>query len=751
MRSRSFAIATGILVVAGTVSPAAYATGQNTLYVDGASSACTDSGTGTYAAPFCTIQAAANAADPGDVVSISRGVYDGNVTMTRSGTAAEPITFAGPATIVDTTAFVLDDANYVDLDGLRIDGGSAGAVVVEGGSNVALGGDTLVAYDATGPAVHVTGSAADVTVERSNLQGFASAQGVGAGNQVIVDGGSTGTVISTDTFDAAGEPVVVSGASGTDITSNTIGNECGIAVENNSADTTVENNVVYWQPGYVTCPTPAVADVGLLVDSSSTATTTADYNDYYPGVYNWGGTAYGTAAALYAATGQGQHDIDTTSGTVLAEHSAMINSANSSAPGELPTDYSNNARVIDPLVPQTGAGTYGYYDRGATQFQDPETFTESSIKASATRAPVGGTVTFTATAQDTWNDALTYDFVPGASGGVVPPAAVTSSTGTAPITFTAAADYLVDAQALIPGTNQASNFGSVQVDVVPAAPLTPVLGLSASGTTSVNASAADSTDSWNITGYSFDFGDGTPAVSSATDTAAHTYAKAGTYKVTVTETDAGGNTAATSSSFTTDAAPAGTLLQGTRSTSGSWGPAPWNIPPGSAGIAQAAATGMPDGSTQVAAVTTSGAVELNVLSSGGTWQGWQALSQPGVTVKSVSIAGMPNGSSQIVEVTSAGVLKHNIRNADGSWQASGWGSPAGSTGIAQAAITALPNGSTVLSAVLAGGEAESDQRNSNGSWQAWNTFDPTYLPDAAGADVAGLPNGDVQLIAVAGQ
>jgi len=36
-----------------------------------------------------------------------------------------------------------------------------------------------------------------------------------------------------------------------------------------------------------------------------------------------------------------------------------------STPGELPTDKLGKPCADDPLVPNTGAGPYGYYDRGA--------------------------------------------------------------------------------------------------------------------------------------------------------------------------------------------------------------------------------------------------------------------------------------------------------------------------------------------------------------------------------------------------
>lgn len=52
-----------------------------------------DANPGTLAAPFRTIQHAANLAQPGDVVEIRGGVYRETVAMTHSGTASAPIVF----------------------------------------------------------------------------------------------------------------------------------------------------------------------------------------------------------------------------------------------------------------------------------------------------------------------------------------------------------------------------------------------------------------------------------------------------------------------------------------------------------------------------------------------------------------------------------------------------------------------------------------------------------------------------------
>src|SRR5882724_5893426 len=74
------------------------------LYVDHDAPTCSNSGPGSKAAPYCTIQAAADAARAGDTVVIAGSnagyffnggynPYDENATIVHSGTRSAPITF----------------------------------------------------------------------------------------------------------------------------------------------------------------------------------------------------------------------------------------------------------------------------------------------------------------------------------------------------------------------------------------------------------------------------------------------------------------------------------------------------------------------------------------------------------------------------------------------------------------------------------------------------------------------------------
>ena len=100
-------LATVALVVAASAPAglvAAPATAAGTTYaVDGASSACSDSGTGTSARPFCTIGAATRVATaPGDTVRIAPAGYREQVTVAGSGATGSPLTLeaTGPGVVV---------------------------------------------------------------------------------------------------------------------------------------------------------------------------------------------------------------------------------------------------------------------------------------------------------------------------------------------------------------------------------------------------------------------------------------------------------------------------------------------------------------------------------------------------------------------------------------------------------------------------------------------------------------------------
>ncbi|MCW5803583.1 MAG: right-handed parallel beta-helix repeat-containing protein [Deltaproteobacteria bacterium] len=93
-----------------------------------------DDAAGTAAAPWRTIQRAANRAAPGDVVTIHAGTYTG-FTVTTRATKAAPIAFLGEgdvridgAATADRDAVHIEGASYIRIEGLRVTGATRSGI-----------------------------------------------------------------------------------------------------------------------------------------------------------------------------------------------------------------------------------------------------------------------------------------------------------------------------------------------------------------------------------------------------------------------------------------------------------------------------------------------------------------------------------------------------------------------------------------------------------------------------------------------
>jgi hypothetical protein len=378
------------------------------LYVDNQvvnkTSVCSDSGPGSDSEPFCTIAEAATVVQPGQTVVVEPGDYNGT-TISVSGTAQAPITFdaigaVSVAAVSTEPTFTISGAHNVVLDGFSAGGSQRSFYVTGGSSDITINGG--FSDDQSAPAaIEVDGTTSDVTVSRMSIE---------ARNPIEVDPGASGVVITGNSIapDAANTwGVLVNGAPGTDVTGNTVHTGCsgGISVEGASTGVTVENNIV--QPTAFDC----AAGTGISVSADSEAGSVVDYNLIDPTagepLYDWGGTSYTSLADFQAASGQGAHDIvaNPDLGTKTYEPSPppplssygvfwfpleagspAIDSANSNAPGALPTDQFGDPRTDDPKVPNTGVG---YYDRGAVELEggtttDPDTSVASTGSLTAT-------------------------------------------------------------------------------------------------------------------------------------------------------------------------------------------------------------------------------------------------------------------------------------------------------------------------------------------------------------------------------
>ncbi|MER6077579.1 hypothetical protein [Streptomyces sp. NPDC001833] len=531
------------------------------LYVDDAAAGCSDTGPGSAAEPFCQIQPAADAAAPGDTVRIAgNDAAYAPVTVRSKGTADAPVRFVAvagdgsPVTVRGrgVAAVTFDGAQYVDMAAVRVGGAGTTAVAVTGSQHItyrdAYAESTSTAATSV---VAVDGSSSDISLVRVHVfqvsgRGFSSAAG------------ARDITLADDSFDDQGVSAV--GTTDIDLAGDTFSTICGDAISLTDGTSGSVQNVVALTGGTTSCSgtgTPAE----ITVDATSAPQVTADYNAVNPlpaGTdYDWAGTAYTTAQAFGAGTGQGTHDLDQTDLTIPvlgqpAEHSPLVDSGDSDAPGEQPTDINGHARVDDPLVQDTGAGT-GHVDRGATEFQDPLTVSGVAMGSGY----VGIPETAAARISNPWSDSLagltyTFDFGDGTT--------VTSTTGSATHTYTQATTGSGVQVVVLVDRADGTRVGGADVwhQVVPVPDLAATVGC---GTTPLVPDAATCQydvdyDPYAITGDQITFGDGSKAVSVATlnGTLKHTFPAPGTYTVTQKITDAGGRTVTETARATVGAA-----------------------------------------------------------------------------------------------------------------------------------------------------------------------------------------------------
>ncbi|MDH6577600.1 PKD domain-containing protein [Kitasatospora sp. MAP5-34] len=570
--------AAALTAVLGPPAPVPATAASDTLRVDRTNANCSDGGTGSEFQPYCSIGAAAAAAEPGQTVRIAKGNYAEDLRITRSGTAQAPITFVGDNTELKAAskrparALTVSGVHDVVFRSLGL-----GETLIENSQRITLDRDGMyAAEDALTPLLEVGGASRDVALTRNNMTSSQYAA-------IRVSGGATGTTISDNSvLRATGSPVSVDGAPGTTVTNNTLAYGCGpgISLTGGSTGGNIYNNIVD-SHGAVRldgfrCRDQAVA-TELLVSADSVPGTTADYNlvrataEGTP--YTWAGRQYRTPAAFNAATGQGRNDlmgdpklVDAWSirlkdCTVVdgkpdrSSCSPAIDSAKADAPGVLPSDQFGHPPTDDPFVDNPGPG---YLDRGAYEVQD-ELADNAYLDVDRTQVPYGTQVNFTARVGHQWPSvplSYAYDFGDGTKE--------TSNSPTVSHIYRAACQCLPEL-VITAGGGQQVVGGADPMKITEPGPLTANLSatallptsasLSAEAPLTVLADAGASVSPWPITVYGFDYGDGQKQNGLIGSSQKHTYKAPGDYRITATVTDNQGRTSSSSQLFHAAYAP----------------------------------------------------------------------------------------------------------------------------------------------------------------------------------------------------
>nr|WP_166682442.1 PKD domain-containing protein [Streptomyces sp. 846.5] len=473
--------------------------------------------------------------------------------VSRSGTAAAPITFSGifqhaGALSTDSALLTIKNAQYINLDRTRAIGtvkGGTAAVSLVNAQHINLSRSTLYGVGSM-DGLYIDGNSSDVNVTACSCHsdsGTVINAAVGASDLTV-----TSSLLYTNPS-ATSTGVEADGTTNLRIAGVTVDTSAGTGITiAGSSSGSIENTVI-----------SPLARTQIKVTAESVASVTEDYNavtadgssTYYT-AYNWGGKTYHSSADFYAATGQGQHDVDTLTNSAfpIAEGSPVIDSGDASAPGESATDFFGHPRVDDPNVPNSGTGS-GTTDRGAYEFQNP--FSISAVSMTPFQGPAPLPVTVTAAVQNPWSTPITgytFDFGDGTSAQDSTEPAL-SHTFQNPVT-PAGGSYTVTVTAHRADGVSSKSTGTIQVGSP--GPLVPQLTF---GTASSQPDSVMTTPSaispWAVTGHTVDYGDGSPVVhadGAKPQLPEHTFPAPGTYTVTDTATDAGGRTATSSRQLT---------------------------------------------------------------------------------------------------------------------------------------------------------------------------------------------------------
>ncbi|MFD7907845.1 PKD domain-containing protein [Kitasatospora sp. NPDC059747] len=581
--------------IAGAVLPSvAHAADQSVLHVDNAyGSACSDAGSGAQDRPFCTVQAAVDAAQPGQTVQVATGgSYRESVTVRHSGLPGRPIVikadipYGMPQTILGIRswdagskpaahALVFSGVHDVTVSGFQFEAPQEGVLVQDAdrivvNRNTVLAGDPVFngvpsSYPDPAPAVRITGKTTATTVSRTRVQGQGT---VG----IAVDAGVSGTVITTDlVVEGRTGGVVATDAPGTVVASNTFAGNCGndVLLAGSSSGAAVTNNVITKLPAGSCTDEALKSAAGLSVSAGSVPGTKADYNSVVHAAggvgYLWGGTPY-TAASDFRATGQGAHDneADPKFGFYSSDYApraveGLTDAADATAPGMLDTDFYDHPRADHPAIANTGTGP-GYYDRGAVELQDDTSVQLSAIPYATAGHPLNARIqTFYRTG---WAPAgAKLDF----------------GDGSTPVDVNPGSGLELDHDYPAPGTYTAtltatSRTGLVFTGIarftfapVGALRLNPQVSVADQATARVAFHDATSSP-WPVARYAVDFGDGTaPVVTdgrTSPDGLTHDYGVGGYYTVTETVTDDHGRQATVSVQASVPGPQAGTPFTG---------------------------------------------------------------------------------------------------------------------------------------------------------------------------------------------
>ncbi len=153
-----------VLAAVGVLGTATAGTAAEALlYVDRANPGCSDTGPGSAATPFCTIDRAASVAIAGQTVEVAAGTYSEEVIVDNSGTSTAPIVFrpAAGATVTvgggRSHGFTIVGRSYVQVRGFRVVDTTADGISVKSSQSITLADNEVTGSGAPTSTDHAVG------------------------------------------------------------------------------------------------------------------------------------------------------------------------------------------------------------------------------------------------------------------------------------------------------------------------------------------------------------------------------------------------------------------------------------------------------------------------------------------------------------------------------------------------------------------------------------------------------------------
>lgn len=499
-------------------------------HVDKSNTSCTNTGSGSVTAPYCTIQAAASAAQPGDTVLVASGTYTESVTVNHSGVQGWPITLApepgasvtvsGQGHAFTVSGTTTTPTSWIRITGFNVTGTSQsgiylkyGSYITLDGNHVSYSGQPVIGYIAQG--IYLLNTTDSLVLGNTTDHNSDAGIYASTGTTRVEFRGNTSFANARQYTRAA--PGIDIRAPGNTVDGNrSYGNEdSGIQLYNGAAETVVFNNLSYNNGDH---------GIDVLTSINSVIVSNSVYNNGTAGINIEGSSTSPSSGATVrnnisvdnALTSSTTHgdirvDVNSTAGTTIDYDMLYLRSS-----GIMVTWGAKLYTTLSALAIATGMETHGLDNQtgGNPKWVDASSGDfhlqagSKAIDSAASDAP-----------DQPWTD---FD----GQQRVDDPATPNSGVGPRTYDDRGALEFL-------PGSSTIDNPPTATLTLSPSSGTAPLVA-------TADASGSTDSDATPITSYAFNFGDDTAVGPQTGPTASHQYTLAGSYVVVVTVTDTAG-------------------------------------------------------------------------------------------------------------------------------------------------------------------------------------------------------------------